>query len=96
MKVTLVDYKNNEMLNIKVEVNQYMYVVAPNIIDPKFNYMRPRLMDVRAKYMKLFLENTGLPEVYERKITDEMMEVLLEEVKKIHAEEGIMYYPQYK
>ena len=92
MKIKFVDCKNNEMINVKVEVSEYMYVVVPEILDHKFDYIRPRLMDVRAKYMKLFLENTGLCKAYEKKIYDEMKEVLITEAENIHRTEGIMYY----
>ena len=92
MKLKFVDCKNNELINVKVEVNEYMYIVAPEIVDHKFDYLRPRLMDVRAKYMKLFLENTGLCKTYEKKIYDEMKEVLITEAENIHRSEGIMYY----
>ena len=92
MKLTMVDYKGNEMINIKVEINPYMFVVAPEIVNENFNYLRPRLMNVRATYMKEFLENTGLHEKYEYLVYKDMKEVLEKEIKNIHENEGVMFY----
>jgi hypothetical protein len=92
MKIKFVDCKNNELINVKVEVNEYMYIVVPEIVDHRFDYIKPRLMDVRGRYMKMFLENTGLCKEYEKKIYDEMKDVLITEAENIHRNEGIMYY----
>jgi hypothetical protein len=92
MKLTMVDYKGNEMLNVKVEVNEYLFVVAPEIVNENFNYLKPRLMNVRADYMQLFLENTGLQEKYEYLVYKSMKEVLEKEIKNIYENEGVMFY----
>lgn len=92
MKLTMVDCKGNEMLNVKVEVNEYLFVVTPEIVNKKFNYLKPRLMNVRADYMQLFLENTGLHEKYEYMIYKSMKEVLEKEIKNIYENEGVMFY----
>ena len=92
MKLTMVDNKGNEMINVKVEVNEYLFVVTPEIVNKKFNYLKPRLMNVRADYMQLFLENTGLHEKYEYLIYKSMKEVLEKEIKNIYENEGIMFY----
>ena len=92
MNIKFVDCKRKELLKVKVEVNKYTYIVVPEIVDHRFDYIRPRLMDIRGKYMKLFLENTGLCEEYEKLIYDEMKEVLITEAKRIYETEGIMYY----
>lgn len=92
MKLLMVDCKGNEMVKVKVEVNEYMFIVAPEIVNENFNYLRPRLMDVRGEYMKLFLENTGLHESYEKLVYNDMKEVLEKEIKNIHENEGVMFY----
>ena len=84
MKINVVDCKKNEVINVKVELSERMFVVVPEIVNHKFDYMRPRLMDVRAKYMRMFLDNTGLCKKYEKLIYDEMKEVLIAEAENIH------------
>ena len=88
----MVDYKGNEMLNVKVEVNEYLFIVTPEIVNENFNYLKPRLMNVRADYMQLFLENTGLHEKYENLLYISMKEVLEKEIKNIYENEGVMFY----
>ena len=92
MKLTMVDYKGNEMLNVKVEVNEYLFVVAPEIVNENFDYLKPRLMNVRADYMQLFLENTGLYDKYEYLVYKDIKEVLEKEIKNIYENEGVMFY----
>lgn len=92
MKLKVVDCKNNEMIKVKIELNQYMYLVVPEIVNHKFDYMRPRIMNVRAKYMNLYLENKELYKEYEYKIYDEVKDLLITEAERIHDTEGIMYY----
>ena len=38
--IRMVDYKGNEMLNVKVEVNEYLFIVTPEIVNEKFNYLK--------------------------------------------------------
>ena len=52
MNIVVVDCKRNEMIKVKVELNELMFIVAPEIVDSRFNYMRQRLIDIRKKYMK--------------------------------------------
>jgi hypothetical protein len=49
-------------------------------------------MNVRADYMQLFLENTGLHEKYEYLVYKSMKEVLEKEIKNIYENEGVMFY----
>ena len=92
MKLTMVDCKGNELVNVKVEVNEYMFVVVPEIVNKNFEYMKPRLMNARADYMKLFLENTGLHAKYEKEVYNSMKTVLEKEIKNIYENEGVMFY----
>ena len=92
MLIRFMDCKKQEILTVKVDVSEYVFIVAPEIKNHKFDYLRPRLMDVRAKYMKLFLQNTGLRKEYEKIIYNEMRDVLIAEAERIHRTEGIMYY----
>lgn len=92
MRILLVDRKRNEMINVKVEVNRHMFIVAPEIKNDKFNYMHKRLMDIRKKYMGQFIKQEGLNEAYDEIIIAEIHDLLEEEAKRIHEAEGIMYY----
>ena len=92
MRILLVDGKRNEMINVKVEVNRHMIVIAPEIKNGKFNYMHKRLMDIRKKYIGQFIEQQGLNETYDDIIIAEIRDLLEEEAKRIHEAEGIMYY----
>ena len=42
MRLRVVDRKKNEMIDIKVEVDKYTFIVAPDIINEKFNYLKKR------------------------------------------------------
>lgn len=88
----LVDYKGNEMLNVKVDVNEYLFIVAPEITNEKFNYMIPKLMKVRGGYMKEFIIKHGLDKTYNGKIMEAMRDELEKEIKNIYKNEGVMYY----
>lgn len=88
----LVDYKGNEMLNVKVDVNEHLFIVAPEITNEKFNYMRPKLMKVRGGYMQEFIIKHGLDKTYNGKIMEAMRDELEKEIKNIYKNEGIMYY----
>ena len=92
MRILLVDGKRNEMINVKVEVNRHMIVIAPEIKNDKFNYMHKRLMDIRKKYIGQSIEQQGLNETYDDIIIAEIRDLLEEEAKRIHEAEGIMYY----
>lgn len=92
MRILLVDGKRNEMINIEVEVNRHMFIVAPEIKNDKFNYMHKKLMNIRKKYMGQFIEQQGLNETYDKIIIAEIRDLLEEEAKRIHEAEGIMYY----
>ena len=92
MNLKVVDCKNNEMIKVKIELNQYIYLVVPEIVNHKFDYMRPRIMNIRAKYMDMYLEHKELYKEYEYKIYDEIKDLLITEAEKIYDTEGIMYY----
>ena len=92
MKINVVDCKRNEMINVKVEVNRHMFIVAPEIKNDKFNYMHKRLTDIRNKYMEQFIKQQGLNETYDEIIIAEIRDLLEEEAERIHEAEGIMYY----
>lgn len=92
MKINVVDCKRNEMINVKVELSEHMFVVVPEIVNHKFDYMKYRLMDIRKKYMDLYLENKGQYKVYEQQIYDEIKETLIKEMERIYKTEGVMYY----
>ena len=49
-------------------------------------------MNIRKKYMKLYLEDKDNYIQYEQKIYDEIKEVLINEMENIYRSEGIMYY----
>ena len=92
MNINVVDCKRNKVINVKIELSEQMFIVAPEIVNPKFNYMRQRLMDIRKKYMKLYLENTQNYMVYENQLYNEMKDMLIKEMENIYRTEGIMYY----
>jgi hypothetical protein len=92
MKINVVDCKRNEMINVKIELSEHMFVVVPEIVNHKFDYMKYRLMDIRKKYMDLYLENKGQYKVYEQQIYDEIKETLIKEMERIYKTEGVMYY----
>lgn len=92
MKINVVDCKRNEMINVKVELSEHMFIVVPEIVNHKFDYMKYRLMDIRKKYMDLYLENKGQYKVYEQQIYDEIKETLIKEMERIYKTEGVMYY----
>ena len=92
MKIVVVDCKRNEVLKVKVEVSELMFLVVPEIINPKFNYMRYRLMDIRKKFMNMYLQDKSKYAYYEGQIYKEMKEVRIKEMENIYRTEGIMYY----
>lgn len=92
MKIVVVDCKRNEVLKIKVELSELMFLVVPEIINPKFNYIRYRLMDIRKKFMNMYLQDKSNYAYYEGQIYKEMKEVIIKEMETIYRTEGIMYY----
>ena len=92
MNIVVVDCKRNEMIKVKVELSEQMFIVVPEIVDSKFNYLKQRLLDVRKKYMNLYLENKHNYNQYENQIYEEMKELLIKEMESIHRTKGIMYY----
>lgn len=92
MRILLVDKKRNEMINVKVEVNQYLFVVAPEIKNDKFMYMRNKIANIRKKYMDEFVNNKGLNEAYDEIIIAELRDLFEREAERIHRAEGVMYY----
>ena len=92
MNIIVVDCKRNKVINVKIELSEQTFIVSPEIVNPKFNYMRQRLMDVRKKYMNLYLENTQNYMVYENQLYNEMKDMLIKEMENIYRTEGIMYY----
>ena len=92
MKIVVVDCKRNEVLKVKVELSELMFLVVPEIINPKFNYMRYRLMDIRKKFMNMYLQDKSNYAYYEGQIYKEMKEVIIKEMENIYRTEGIMYY----
>jgi hypothetical protein len=92
MKINVVDCKKNEVINVKVELSERMFVVVPEIVNHKFDYMKYKLMDIRKKYLNLYLENKGQYMVYEQQIYDEIKETLINEMERLYRTEGVMYY----
>lgn len=92
MRLRVVDRKKNEMIDIKVEVDKYTFIVVPYMINEKFNYLRKPLYDIRQKHLKVYLDNTELAKEVEQQIFNEIFDVLTKEIKTIYEREGIMYY----
>lgn len=89
MRMYLVDNKGNEMLNVKVDVTDKMFIVVPEITNPHFMYMQNRLMNIRKQHMNKYLETK---EINETKIMEDMKLELEKEIKRIYNELGIMFY----
>ena len=89
MRMYLVDNKGNEMLNVKVDVTDKMFIVVPEITNPHFMYMQNRLMNIRKQHMNKYLETK---EINETKIMEDMKLELEKEIKRIYNEQGIMFY----
>ena len=89
MRMYLVDNKGNEMLNVKVDVTDKMFIVVPEITNPHFMYMQNRLMNIRKQHMNKYLETK---EINESKIMEDMKLELEKEIKRIYDELGIMFY----
>ena len=85
----LVDNKGNEILNIKVDVTDKMFIVVPEIKNPHFMYMQGRLMNIRKQHMNKYLETK---EINGSKIMEDMKLELEKEIKRIYNDLGIMLY----
>ena len=92
MRIEVVDCKRQEVLNVKIELSECMFIVAPEIINHRFDYMKYRLLNIRKEYMNKYLENKANYMILEKQIYDEMKEILITEMENIYSTEGIMYY----
>jgi len=92
MVIRLIDGKRNEMLNIKIDLNDKMFIVVPTITNNKFEYMRQRLMNVRKNNMDIYLKEPMNYEMVELKLVKEMKKLLEQEIKHIQETLGINYY----
>lgn len=92
MVIRLIDVKRNEMLNIKIDLNDKMFIVVPTITNNKFEYMRQRLMNVRKNNMDIYLKEPMNYEMIELKLVKEMKKLLEQEIKHIRETLGINYY----
>ena len=92
MRIVVMDRKRNEVIRVNIDLNDKMFIVAPEIVNHKFDYLRQRLMNIRKVYMIQYLEDKENYAYYEGKIYKEMKELLLEEMHNVYTTEGIMYY----
>lgn len=92
MVIRLIDGKRNEMLNVKIDLNDKMFIVVPTITNNKFEYMRQRLMNVRKNNMDIYLKEPMNYEMIELKLVKEMKKLLEQEIKHIRETLGINYY----
>lgn len=92
MNIKVLDSKKKKVLQVKIELTENMYIVAPEVFDEKFNYLRYRLLNIRKRYMNLYLENKDNYALYEKDMYNEMKNMLIKEMERIHKTEGIMYY----
>lgn len=92
MNINVVDCKKKEVIRVKIELNEYMFVVTPEILDHKFDYLNYRLMNLRKQYMDKYMLDKSNYRVLEQMIYDEMKELLITEMKNIYKAEGLMYY----
>ena len=92
MVIKVVDNKNKDILQVKIELSENMYIVAPEIFNDKFNYLRYRLLNIRKAYLNLYLDDKDNFKTHELNMYNEMKDMLIEEMERIHDNEGIMYY----
>ena len=92
MNIKVLDNKKKKVLQVKIELTENMYIVAPEVFDEKFNYLKYRLLNIRKRYMNLYLENKNNYASYEKDMYNEMKNMLIKEMERIHRTEGIMYY----
>ena len=94
MNIKVVDNKRNEIIRVDIDINVNIFVVAPFIINPKFNYLKNKLMKIRKKYLDMYLDNKFRGNEYEIQIYNEMRDLLITEMERIHRTEGVMYYTE--
>ena len=92
MRIALVDNKRNVMMDVKVEINKFVFIFAPDVKNNKFRVLERKVKNIREKYLELYLNNQGLDEHYEAVIIDEIRDIMDDEIKRIHMTEGLMYY----
>ena len=92
MIIEVVDCKRNKIINVKIELDEHMFIVIPEIVNHKFDYMKYRLMNKRKEYMNEYLKNKSDYMNLEKRIYDEMKEMLITEMEKVYRTEGLMYY----
>lgn len=92
MNIKVIDSKKKKVLQVKIELTENMYIVAPEVFDEKFNYLRYRLLNIRKRYINLYLENKDNYALYEKDMYNEMKNMLIKEMERIYRTEGIMYY----
>ena len=98
MKLQVVDYRKKLMMTFKVEITRNMFIVVPQAVDKRFEYLENRLRSLRTKFMVTYLcyqENDkterGAKEL-ELDIYETVKEELQKEFKQLFIDEGSMYY----
>ena len=92
MIIKLIDERHNEVLNIKVDLSDKMYLVAPVIVNHEFDYMRPRLMEARKQHMNQYLENPKEYQTCRRDLINTMINVLEDEIENLKKTKDKKYY----
>lgn len=92
MNINVVDCKKKEIINIKIELSENMFIVVPEVLDHKFDYLKYRLMNLRKQYMDKYLLDKSNYKTLEIMIYNEMKELLMNEMKNLYKNEGLMYY----
>jgi hypothetical protein len=98
MEIKLVDHKRNELLGFKVEIDKYMYIVATDVKNEKYNYLNYRINKVRKEKMYTYLnyKEYGEPEeaytALENNIMDEVKNIIETEIHKLNEEQGVKLY----
>ena len=76
MRIVVMDRKRNEVIRVNIDLNDKVFIVAPEIVNHKFDYLRQRLMNIRKVYMIQYLEDKENYAYYEGQIYKEMKELL--------------------
>ena len=93
MKIKMVDCKNKEVVRVKIDIDKFTFIVVPEIVDNRFNYLGNRLMNIRKKYMQKYINNEFLSnEEMEYKLKNEIFNNLTNECEHLHRTEGLKYY----
>ena len=92
MIIKMVDERHKEVLNIKVDLSDKMYLVAPVIVNHEFDYMRQRLMDVRKQHMNQYLENPKEYQKCRKELIIDMMNVLDDEIQNLKETKDRKYF----